>query len=574
MTDVVTVDLSSDTHSVDAGVGSAIVDATRGSGGTLALAHASGSTFDIYSPIHLSPTGDKVVAQQIADFLSANGAIYDSSEVTIWGDSLTQSSLPAELAKILGVTVNGEGIAGQKSTAIAMREGGDPITLTLSGGAIHAGNNTVEDINGRAVEGLSDGAGPYEFLSSPVSNSTRSVNGTLDGVYGTLTRTASGPTPSTMETYTFTPSDPNQQTVSIQNGASFVIDNGTLDSGTVIIWAGRNNYSDAAQVESDIANMVAHLGSNNHYLILSVLNGDYANEAKGQPGYNEIIALNNYLAATYPGHYLDVRENLVQNGLSDAGVKGTTLDQKAISHDQPPPSLHLVEKSGYAIGEIHGSNTTFTLDYTKGAAAVGDLLNFGTELIVAGSGTGTRYTVADSTGTLDTYSESATFHITSGSGNDTLKGGSGDDILSGGAGNDTLTGGGGRDTLIGGPGADHFVYTAAGNSTGAGYDTVVGFDVYTDKFVVPVSVTGIDKPIVEGSLASHGFNSDLMADVNAGNLAAHHAVEFTPSSGPYAGDLFLIIDQNGVAGYQGGQDLVIELTSPGNITHLGTSDFI
>ncbi len=36
---------------------------------------------------------------------------------------------------------------------------------------------------------------------------------------------------------------------------------------------------------------------------------------------------------------------------------------------------------------------------------------------------------------------------------------------------------------------------------------------------------------------------------------------FTPDLGTLAGDHFLVVDANGVAGYQAGQDLVIELTS-------------
>ena len=67
-------------------------------------------------------------------------------------------------------------------------------------------------------------------------------------------------------------------------------------------------------MESDIASMVLALGSNNHYLVLSVMND--TGEPAGSAGYIEIIALNTALAAAYPGHYFDIREWLVQNGLS------------------------------------------------------------------------------------------------------------------------------------------------------------------------------------------------------------------------------------------------------------------
>ena len=170
-----------------------------------------------------------------------------------------------------------------------------------------------------------------------------------------------------------------------------------------------------------------------------------------------------------------------------------------------------------------------------------------------------------------------------GSGNDTILGNSyGDDLL-GGAGNDVLTGGAGNDQLRGGPGADHlnggggddrFVYTSATDSTGPKYDTVTAFDAYSDKFDVPGTITAINKAVTSGALSSASFNADLTADITAARLGAHHAVEFTPSSGTLAGDHFLIIDVNGLAGYQANEDLVILLSAPLNITHLSTADFI
>ena len=57
--------------------------------------------------------------------------------------------------------------------------------------------------------------------------------------------------------------------------------------------------------------MVAALQSvgNNNYIILSIING--TNQPSGGPDYADIIAINSYLAATYPNNYLDVRSYLV-----------------------------------------------------------------------------------------------------------------------------------------------------------------------------------------------------------------------------------------------------------------------
>ena len=49
---------------------------------------------------------------------------------------------------------------------------------------------------------------------------------------------------------------------------------------------------------------------------------------------------------------------------------------------------------------------------------------------------------------------------------------------------------------------------------------------------------------------------------------------FTPTSGTLAGNTFLVIDANGVAGYQPGADFVIQLTNVVNLTNLSTWNFL
>lgn len=195
---------------------------------------------------------------------------------------------------------------------------------------------------------------------------------------------------------------------------------------------------------------------------------------------------------------------------------------------------------------------------------------------------------AGDTLTFDGSSENnGHFTLIGGAGDDTLKGGQdgdkisggqGQDTLVGGIGDDVLTGGGGRDVLDGGAnGNDVFVYNAIGDSTGIHFDTVLGFDVTRDAFHVIGAVTGIDAAIGAGTLNGGNagqFNSELAAAVDAAHLAAGHAVLFTPDSGSLAGDVFLVIDQNGVAGYQTNQDLVIEIGGSGNIASLTVHNFM
>jgi len=105
-------------------------------------------------------------------------------------------------------------------------------------------------------------------------------------------------------------------------------------SWPTIIWAGRNNYTNEAQVDADIASMVAALQSvgNDNYIVLSILNGE--GEGTGTSAYNQIIQDNNDLAVIYGSRYLDIRSYLVSQ-------YNPALSQDVTDHsnDVPPTSL-------------------------------------------------------------------------------------------------------------------------------------------------------------------------------------------------------------------------------------------
>ncbi|HEY1710932.1 MAG TPA: calcium-binding protein [Rhizomicrobium sp.] len=184
--------------------------------------------------------------------------------------------------------------------------------------------------------------------------------------------------------------------------------------------------------------------------------------------------------------------------------------------------------------------------------------------------------------TLQTVVNVETFNIYGGSGddafatrdgNDLLSGGDGNDTLDGRSGNDTLIGGAGADLLNGGPGDDAFVYQMVADSTGATHDTIAQFDARYDHFAMPAPVSAIDPSVASGSLSVSTFDTDLAATIGAAQLGAGHAVLFTPDSGDLKGDVFLIIDANGTAGYQAGADFVIQLLDALNVSALGVANF-
>jgi len=120
----------------------------------------------------------------------------------------------------------------------------------------------------------------------------------------------------------------------------------------------------------------------------------------------------------------------------------------------------------------------------------------------------------------------------------------------------------GADKLTGGALSDTFTYTSAAQSTSTHYDTITGFKFGVDSFDIPGGagvITGINTKVASGNLSTATFDANLASAISSGHLGAHHAVLFTPNSGTLSGATFLIVDLNGVAGYQTGADLVIRM---------------
>jgi Ca2+-binding RTX toxin-like protein len=142
-----------------------------------------------------------------------------------------------------------------------------------------------------------------------------------------------------------------------------------------------------------------------------------------------------------------------------------------------------------------------------------------------------------------------------------FQGGAGADHFTGGGGDDLIYGLGGADTLTGGAGADRFAYTSVSESTGAHYDTIADFHFGEDVIDLPVTVTALDSAVGHGSLSTASFDADLSAALDASALGAGHAVLFTADQGELSGQTFLVVDANGQAGYQAGEDYVIHLAN-------------
>jgi Ca2+-binding RTX toxin-like protein len=157
-----------------------------------------------------------------------------------------------------------------------------------------------------------------------------------------------------------------------------------------------------------------------------------------------------------------------------------------------------------------------------------------------------------------------------------LEGGSGDDMLIGGQAGNTFIGNFGLDRMTAGNGDDIFTYASVTDSTGPTRDIVTGFNALHDKVDLPLdyTVAAIDAAVTTGFLSAAHFDLNLAAAIDGAHLAIGDAVLFTPDAGNLHGHTFLIVDINGTAGYQAGEDLVIQLESATHLANLGSGNFV
>jgi hypothetical protein len=277
--------------------------------------------------------------------------------IVCWGDSMTQGNegvinagiYPGILQTSIGPQVVNEGIGGQTSTQIGVRQGGVPTPVTVAGGVIPAnGGVTVKFATG------------YEPLTDPYIT----IQGSIDGVVGNLALSAVLPG----GVFTFTPIAGSRTPVTVIGTPRFVPET-PYQTFLPIFWEGRNNlFATAkgpygpAQIESDIAAQVASLPKSLNYLVLSLLNQNDPNERSGGVGYATVMSLDNTLSATYGTHYLDVRSLLVNSYDSASPV-----DVSDYNSDMIPTSLGATTAQGTLVSRIGKTDTTFTVKLSAGS---------------------------------------------------------------------------------------------------------------------------------------------------------------------------------------------------------------
>src|SRR5579859_840998 len=242
--------------------------------------------------------------------------------IVAWGDSLTEGmqgitgvgNYPAELAKLITLPINNEGVNGQTSSQIGVRQGGVATYATVVGGVIPA--------SGDVPVNFPAGYEPF----GPVQG----IPGTILGVHG-IVKPASGH-------YVFTRTDAGSTTsspVPAPSPAKFDVDTPYADY-IPIFWEGRNNFrlSRVPAILPDIAAQVATVPSGHNYLVLSITNNNIAKDWRGGAEYDEIVSTNQQLQKLYGSHYLNVRKLLVSS--YDPSL---ITDVSDYNHDETPTSL-------------------------------------------------------------------------------------------------------------------------------------------------------------------------------------------------------------------------------------------
>ena len=303
-----------------------------------------------------SPNADLNIEPALLAELATNG---DSLTAGAGGGGIT---IATAAAAVLGVPAYTRAIGGQWSNQIAYRQGGLVADVTFSGNQIVSGANTITQINGTAIATLSATAGwPGLFLTTTSPDAAaRSIKVKIGLITGTLTRTK----PSD-ESYVFTPdAGPTLPVTCPARSPMVVLGDDTSSFGSDAdakrinsLWYGRNDdwtSPDPIMValEASVQRLIE--AGNKRFVVMTVLNGNYAAEVAGQSRYDQLMAINRAIIKRWPQNTLDIRRWLIDRALSDLGITPTTQDSADIANDIVPTSLRSdnIHLTGTAYGGV------------------------------------------------------------------------------------------------------------------------------------------------------------------------------------------------------------------------------
>lgn len=281
-----------------------------------------------------------------------------STTVECFGDSLTAGTGGTALATLLrnmlpGRLFNNRGIGGQKAAQIAARQGGSPITVTLTGNAF----NGVTAVTLTAINN--------QFLSTSADNNTRYMSGSINGQQCAIGRTATGGPPSTTETYTILPA--YNTTASVAAGSTFIPDDGQNAKRSVqVLWMGRNDVgaSTITDVPGLVDACVANIAEPRRAIIIGVLAGSTETTGSGTTR-TALDAVNATLAATYGDAYVSPAPP-TNAEMTAVGYTPTSGDNTQIANGVWPDGL----RSDSSGNRVHLTTTGYQIFANRVAAVL------------------------------------------------------------------------------------------------------------------------------------------------------------------------------------------------------------
>lgn len=293
--------------------------------------------------------------------------------IAVWGDSTsspnrTWKEWPARLQEVVtSYAVKNQAVSGEFTTSTSARQGGN--ALSVGAFTIPADTSLVE-ITLTSADGQA-------FGTSPVFNPGGSFNPcTIAGVQGTIVNAGSGVYKFARKTAGDSVEVPTGTIVtsdadSIFNNADAVM---LVNIG---INAGWN--TDADVLLNQVQMMVNHFteSGGTKYIIT----GAYAGQFLATEGQRQRVFEYEGKAATAFGeHWLNLREYLIANGLTENGLTASALDTERMAVGQIPASLlgggsttDILIYDGKTVTDqthpnAHGQNSIFNAFYGKGKA--------------------------------------------------------------------------------------------------------------------------------------------------------------------------------------------------------------
>lgn len=256
--------------------------------------------------------------------------------VVCYGDSMTEGTggngmtMPIALAQISGAEVINYGGFGETTSCIAARQGGNP---------------------------------QYSNFDVTIPEDTTPVEVTFSGKYGyemLLVFADAGINPcefAGVKGKYFIDEEGNRFFQRSESGESVFAKEGTplityamqdkSDEDVIVLWTGNNEQpSNEEEVNMTIKQQheIIDYSGSDKYIVISLTSYDML---------PEIDLINSMFKEEYGEHYLDLREYMLNDALSDAGIEATETDIEDIRIGNVPSSLRT--------DEVHGNSTFYKL---------------------------------------------------------------------------------------------------------------------------------------------------------------------------------------------------------------------